>query len=184
MKKFDVNKVNISYSSDGYKYDISVCDYNFNFSRQKIGGNLDTYEAIIIKNNIAKIIKGSQKDLTTKEKNDLVNSMFEALKNNYMSCEMFNLDELKKLVESNYINIVLANDEIGFSVLDMASVRNSEVYKLDVILMDTRDIIGEVIINKDNLNINIDKSYLESSLKLLNNFVCLFRKEKILEMKK
>lgn len=181
MKKINIENLSIKYFEDSYIYVIEVKEYNYFIKRIKCTQENKEFEFITLKNGIAevkKIIYDKNKKnnipLSNIDKINIINSIFSSIQNNRFSNDIFNISELKKQIKDNFINIIIANCTIGLSCLE-----DSKCAKyFDIILLEDEEIIGNITINKNNLKIEVDEFYYEKTIKLLENYLSLFRTTK------
>ena len=123
------------------------------------------------------IVNGIKDIVLNKEKNDLIKRISGAIRNNNLVNSIIDLDKFNYSVK----NILLSNGNIALCNISIKSI--NEYSYIDIILLESRDIIGSIKINKDEILVNVDPIYLDETLKLVKGFVSLFKNKKEYKIK-
>lgn len=185
-----MNKLNISNLSFKIEVDNSlyIILSNDEFSAiKRITNSMDikTVEIIYIDKNGITTSKTSYKDdkkqthtLTTHEKDELVEDIFENISKFRTVSEALDINNLKNIIKSSYINIVIANNDIGLSMVNTLTLKNND-YAFDIISLDTKKIIGRITIKSENYIIDAPSDIEESAYMLFKKYLCMFKNEEL-----
>ena len=185
-----MNKLNISNLSFKIEVDNSlyIILSNDEFSAiKRITNSMDikTVEIIYIDKNGITTSKTSYKDdekqthtLTTHEKDELVEDIFENISKFRTVNEALDINNLKNVIKSSYINIVIANDDIGLSMVNTLTLKDND-YAFDIVSLDTKKIIGRITIKGENYIIDAPSDIEESAYLLFKKYLCMFKNEEL-----
>lgn len=171
MINFDINEVLIKFNDEKYKYQVDVADKKIYIKR--ILNNSKIVEYMKVYDHNFEIFKY---DFNLKENNLYMSDIekykssieiIDSLYKNNLCRDVIDLKKLKELIVNKYINILIANETIGLSS------KKSCKY-LDIILLETYEIIGYISIDYD-VKIKVDSFYYEQVVSLLKNYVDLYK---------
>ncbi len=190
-----MNKLNISNFSFKMEVDNSlyVVLLNNEFSAiKRISDSKDKkiVEIIYIDRNQITTSKTSYKDnkkqvhtLTNYEKDELVEDIFENISNFKTISEVVDINYLKNIIKSSYINIVVASNDIGLSMVNTLAFKNND-YALDIVSLDTKKIIGRITIKDKNCFMDVSSDIKDEAYLLFNKYLCMFKNEELTNQNK
>lgn len=170
MKKINVDNINIKFMNDNYIYTISFINEKIILKRIKSVGSK---ELVIINVDELNVNINVFPQATYLEIDNIVNDIINNLYNCNMVSDIININELYKILKSSYINILISNGIIGLSNKTIKNVKEN-IYDLDIVLLETNNIIGRISYSDGIVNLEIDDYYKKDVLDLYNNLINLF----------
>ena len=122
--------------------------------------------------------KKQTQTLPTHEKDELVEDIFENISKFRTVNEALDINNLKNVIKSSYINIVIANDDIGLSMVNTLTLKDNG-YVFDIVSLDTKKIIGRITIKGKNYIIDAPSDIEESAYLLFKKYLCMFKNEEL-----
>lgn len=187
MKKIVADKIQVSFEKDGYKYKIVSFGNTFIFIRsgKKVDSKITDIIYIDESTNAVKRIRKNLNPKSTKEevyltsleKDKIVNDIFKEVNDNNLAKDIYDINRIKELSKSSYINVIASNGFIGLST-NVKRLSDNK-YSIDIIDMNTIDIIGVIAVIDSDVTIDISDDKLRDVLNLLNKILCRFSNKQI-----
>lgn len=180
MEKFDINNLDVKYKENDFNYQITInkdsYGYRFYVTRIKFFDNFSIYDALSLHtfDNISKVYRNkvdkslNNIKLSTKEKIEIINETFESLENCNLLSGFIEFGKIKNKFISDHINILIANNDIGLSCKNINCIKNDNV-KIDIVRLDSNEIIGEIIKENNMISLNVVDCYKEDVFNLYEN---------------
>ena len=111
------------------------------------------------------------------DKNGITTSKI-SYKDNKKQTHTLDINNLKNVIKSSYINIVIANDDIGLSMINNLTFKDKG-YVFDIVSLDTKKIIGRITIKSKNYIIDAPSDIEESAYLLFKKYLCMFKNEEL-----
>lgn len=185
MNKLNISNLSFKIEVDNSLYIILSKDEFSAIKRITNTIDIKTVEIIYLDKNGITTSKISYKDnkkqthtLTTHEKDELVEDIFENISKFRTVNEALDINNLKNVIKSSYINIVIANDDIGLSMINNLTLKDNG-YVFDIVSLDTKKIIGRITIKGENYIIDAPSDIEESAYLLFEKYLCMFKNEEL-----
>lgn len=185
MNKLNISNLSFKIEVDNSLYIILSKDEFSAIKRITNTIDIKTVEIIYLDKNGITTSKISYKDnkkqtqtLTTHEKDELVEDIFENISKFRTVNEALDINNLKNVIKSSYINIVIANDDIGLSMVNTLTLKDNG-YVFDIVSLDTKKIIGRITIKGKNYIIDAPSDIEESAYLLFKKYLCMFKNEEL-----
>lgn len=185
MNKLNISNLSFKIEVDNSLYIILSKDEFSAIKRITNTIDIKTVEIIYLDKNGITTSKISYKDnkkqthtLTTHEKDELVEDIFENIRKFRTVNEALDINNLKNVIKSSYINIVIANDDIGLSMVNTLTLKDNG-YVFDIVSLDTKKIIGRITIKGKNYIIDAPSDIEESAYLLFKKYLCMFKNEEL-----
>lgn len=174
MKKIDISNFKYSMKVDNFIFVVEIKDNEYLIKRIKYEHNIRCIDFIILNSDNVYIKKNMYFDkdkidinLSIDEKNNIINEIFDVIKEDNILNDVLDIESLLNTINRSFNNYAITDGNLGLSI------KNNNY--LNIILVDSNDIIGKIDIN--NIEIFVDDTYFEATLKLFRNYLCLFKKE-------
>ena len=185
MNKLNISNLSFKIEVDNSLYIILSKDEFSAIKRITNTIDIKTVEIIYLDKNGITTSKISYKDnkkqthtLTTHEKDELVEDIFENISKFRTVNDALDINNLKNVIKSSYINIVIANDDIGLSMINNLTFKDKG-YVFDIVSLDTKKIIGRITIKSKNYIIDAPSDIEESAYLLFKKYLCMFKNEEL-----
>lgn len=185
MNKLNISNLSFKIEVDNSLYIILSKDEFSAIKRITNTIDIKTVEIIYLDKNGITTSKISYKDnkkqthtLTTHEKDELVEDIFENISKFRTVNEALDINNLKNVIKSSYINIVIANDDIGLSMINNLTLKDNG-YVFDIVSLDTKKIIGRITIKGKNYIIDAPSDIEESAYLLFKKYLYMFKNEEL-----
>lgn len=178
MLKVDIPSIKIEFYFKDILYKVNYDNEVLNIREELLPF---IYEVTMSKDEVKfykyNIVNGIKDIVLNKEKNDLIKRINYAISNSNLVSSVIDLDKFNY----NIKNILLSNGNIALCNISIKSINNYSY--IDILLLESKDIIGSIKINNDEILVNVDSIYLDETLKLVKGFVSLFKNKKEYKIK-
>jgi len=180
MKNIEVDKFKHQFFNEQYSYFIIFNNEKILLKRVEFCNKKIKEEIIIeiIDNKVrSKIIPKRQFNI--KEMDEIVNDIIYNIKTQNFIKRVVNIDEIERVIKDSYIKIVISNGKLGLS-----NCQSNSIFDLDIILIHSNSIIGNINYINGNIYIDVIALYKKEILDLYNKYISLSKNKnmkKILE---
>lgn len=175
MKKINIEDFKYKISIDGYLYIIDIKRKNYIIKRIK-EDSIKYIDVISIFNdniNIENYICFNnykiKNNLNDREKYNIINKIFNSIKKDYIINDILDLEKIYTFIKDNFMDYLISDGDLALKYNN----KNNDL--LNIILLENKSIIGEITLK--DMNIKVDNCYFENALKLLKNYLTLFKRE-------
>ncbi len=154
MIKLNIPNINIKKIYEDYIYILNIKNNKVLIKEINLIKN-EIYFVKIYDNKIELIKNKKEKNISYIEKSNLINR----INKNFVK----NNNILNDAIDINLNNIMINNGDLAIEYINDN--------KMNVILLNTNEIIGDIYIYENDINLNIERQYKKECLKLLKEFI-------------